>query len=54
MDSEPGWEHYEETLRRRYYEEPVIFTWTQAELDRHQELRNELKEILRNLQCLNS
>ena len=54
MSNEPGWEQLEETEKRRYFEEPVIFNWTQADIDRHQELRKELKEIIRSLKCQNS
>ena len=46
MDCEAGWEQLEESEKRRYYEEPVILTWTQADIDRHQELRRELKKLI--------
>ena len=35
-----------ESEERRYYTEPVIFTWTQADIDRHNELRRELKRMI--------
>lgn len=55
MSVEPGWEQQEETLKRRYFEEPVLLGWTQADIDRHQEHRVELKELIRRMrECQNS
>ncbi len=40
------WQQQRECEEHRYYTEPVIFTWTQADIDRHNELRRELKQMI--------
>ena len=40
------WQQQRECEERRYYTEPVIFTWTQHDIDRHNELRRELKRMI--------
>ena len=39
------WQQQRE-CEERYYTEPVIFTWTQHDIDRHNELRRELKRMI--------
>jgi hypothetical protein len=39
------WQQQRE-CEERYYTEPVIFTWTQHDIDRHNELRRELKQMI--------
>jgi len=39
------WQQQRE-CEERYYTEPVIFNWTQADIDRHNELRRELKQMI--------
>ena len=39
------WQQQRE-CEERYYTEPVILTWTQADIDRHNELRRELKQMI--------
>lgn len=40
------WQQQRECEERRYYTEPVILNWTQADIDRHNELRRELKQMI--------
>ncbi len=40
------WQQQRECEERRYYTEFVTLTWTQADIDRHNELRRELKKII--------
>lgn len=40
------WQQQRENEERRYHTEPVIFNWTQADIDRHNELRRELKQMI--------
>lgn len=40
------WRQQQENEEERYYTEPVILTWTQADIDRHNELRRELKQMI--------
>ncbi len=41
------WQQQRECEERRYHTEPVILNWTQADIDRHNELRRELKKMRR-------
>ena len=41
-----NWRQQQENEEERYHTEPVILTWTQADIDRHNELRRELKQII--------
>ncbi len=43
---EDNWQQQRECEERRYYTEPVTLTWTQADIDRHNELRRELKQMI--------
>ena len=48
------WQQQRECEERRYYTEPVILNWTQADIDRHNELRRELKQMIEeNTKCQN-
>jgi hypothetical protein len=40
------WQQQRECEEHRYYTELVILTWTQADIDRHNELRRELKQMI--------
>jgi hypothetical protein len=40
------WEQQRQNEEERYHTEPVILTWTQADIDRHNELRRELKQMI--------
>jgi hypothetical protein len=40
------WQQQRECEERRYHTEPVILNWTQADIDRHNELRRELKQMI--------